>query len=158
MNKLRRKASISPRSSYMGAGLPMNVTTLPKPPRVGLVSLGCPKNLVDSERIMTKLRAEGYDMSPDYAGADVVLVNTCGFLDSAKEESLEAIGEAIAENGRVVVTGCMGKEAEVIRERFPQVLAITGPHQYEEVVGAVHVAAPVPPSAYLNLVPDAGLK
>src|SRR5690349_6873726 len=136
----------------------MNVTTLPKPPRVGLVSLGCPKNLVDSERIMTKLRAEGYDMSPDYAGADVVLVNTCGFLDSAKEESLEAIGEAIAENGRVIVTGCFGKEAEVIRERFPDVLAVTGAHQYEEVVGAVHVAAPIPPSAYLNLVPDAGLK
>ena len=104
----------------------MNVTTLPKPPRVGLVSLGCPKNLVDSERIMTKLRSDGYDMSPDYAGADVVLVNTCGFLDSAKEESLEAIGEAIAENGRVVVTGCFGKEADVIRERFPDVLAITG--------------------------------
>ena len=120
----------------------MNVTTLPKPPRVGLVSLGCPKALVDSERIMTKLRADGYDMSPDYAGADVVLVNTCGFLDSAKEESLEAIGEAIAENGRVVVTGCMGKEADVIRERFPDVLAVTGPQQYEEVVAAVHEAAP----------------
>src|SRR5881409_1584148 len=105
-------------NAYIGAALPMNVTTLPKPPRVGLVSLGCPKALVDSERIMTKLRADGYDMSPDYAGADVVLVNTCGFLDSAKEESLEAIGEAIAENGRVVVTGCMGKEADVIRERF----------------------------------------
>jgi ribosomal protein S12 methylthiotransferase len=136
----------------------MNVTTLPKPPRVGLVSLGCPKNLVDSERIMTKLRADGYDMSPDYAGADVVLVNTCGFLDSAKEESLEAIGEAIAENGRVVVTGCMGKEAEVIRERFPQVLAITGAHQYEQVVEAVHEAAPHVPSPFVDLVPDAGLK
>jgi ribosomal protein S12 methylthiotransferase len=136
----------------------MNVITLPKPPRVGLVSLGCPKNLVDSERIMTKLRSEGYDMSPDYAGADVVLVNTCGFLDSAKEESLEAIGEAIAENGRVVVTGCFGKEADVIRERFPQVLAVTGAHQYEEVVGAVHEAAPMPPSPFLNLVPEAGLK
>ena len=96
---------------------------------------------------MTKLRADGYDMSPDYAGADVVLVNTCGFLDSAKEESLEAIGEAIAENGRVVVTGCMGKEAEVIRERFPDVLAITGPQQYEEVVAAVHEAAPPIPIA-----------
>jgi ribosomal protein S12 methylthiotransferase len=125
---------------------------------VGLVSLGCPKALVDSERIITKLRADGYQMSPDYAGADVVLVNTCGFLDSAKEESLEAIGEAIAENGRVVVTGCMGKEADVIRERFPDVLAVTGPQQYEEVVGAVHDAAPVPPHAFLNLVPDAGLK
>ncbi|MEO8456001.1 MAG: 30S ribosomal protein S12 methylthiotransferase RimO [Sphingomicrobium sp.] len=136
----------------------MNVTTLPKPPRVGLVSLGCPKALVDSERIMTKLRSDGYDMSPDYAGADVVLVNTCGFLDSAKEESLEAIGEAIAENGRVVVTGCMGKEADVIRARFPQVLAVTGPQQYEEVVAAVHEAAPPIPSPFVDLVPEAGLK
>jgi ribosomal protein S12 methylthiotransferase len=123
-----------------------------------MVSLGCPKNLVDSERILTQLRSDGYQMSPDYAGADVVLVNTCGFLDSAKEESLEAIGEAIAENGRVIVTGCMGKEAEAIRTRFPQVLAITGAHEYEQVVGAVHDAAPIPPSAFLNLVPDAGLK
>ncbi|MEO7240885.1 MAG: 30S ribosomal protein S12 methylthiotransferase RimO, partial [Sphingomicrobium sp.] len=118
---------------------------------------GCPKALVDSERIMTKLRADGYDMSPDYAGADVVLVNTCGFLDSAKEESLEAIGEAIAENGRVVVTGCMGREAEVIRARFPGVLAITGPQQYDEVVAAVHEAAPTVPSPYLDLVPQADL-
>ena len=133
-------------------------TILPSPPKVGMVSLGCPKNLVDSERILTKLRSDGYQMSPDYAGADVVLVNTCGFLDSAKEESLEAIGEAIAANGRVIVTGCMGKEAEVIRERFPQVLAVTGAHQYEQVVGAVHEAAPMPPSAFLNLVPDGGLK
>jgi ribosomal protein S12 methylthiotransferase len=123
-----------------------------------MVSLGCPKALVDSERILTKLRAEGYEMSGDYAGADVVLVNTCGFLDSAKEESLEAIGEAIAENGRVVVTGCMGKEAELIRARFPQVLAITGPQQYEEVVAAVHDAAPPVPSPYVDLVPEAGLK
>jgi ribosomal protein S12 methylthiotransferase len=133
-------------------------TVLPTPPRVGMVSLGCPKALVDSERILTKLRAEGYEMSGDYAGADVVLVNTCGFLDSAKEESLEAIGEAIAENGRVVVTGCMGKEADVIRARFPQVLAITGPQQYEEVVAAVHDAAPPIPSPYVDLVPEAGLK
>ena len=131
---------------------------LPSPPKVGMVSLGCPKALVDSERILTKLRSDGYALSPDYAGADVVLVNTCGFLDSAKEESLSAIGEAIAENGRVIVTGCLGKEAELIRERFPDVLAITGAAQYEEVVGAVHVAAPMPPSSYLNLVPDAGLK
>jgi ribosomal protein S12 methylthiotransferase len=123
-----------------------------------MVSLGCPKNLVDSERILTKLRADGYAMSADYAGADVVLVNTCGFLDSAKEESLEAIGEAVAENGRVIVTGCMGKEAETIRARFPEVLAVTGAHQYEQVVGAVHEAAPMPPSAFLNLVPDGGLK
>ncbi len=117
-----------------------------------MVSLGCPKNLVDSERILTKLRADGYRMSPDYAGADVVLVNTCGFLDSAKEESLEAIGEAIAENGRVIVTGCMGKEAETIRTRFPQVLAVTGAHQYEQVVEAVHLAAPAQRSPYLDLV------
>ena len=133
-------------------------TVLPSPPRVGMVSLGCPKNLVDSERILTQLRADGYHMSPDYAGADVVLVNTCGFLDSAKEESLEAIGEAIAENGRVIVTGCMGKEAETIRARFPQVLAITGAHQYEQVVEAVHDAAPANLSPYIDLIPDAGLK
>jgi ribosomal protein S12 methylthiotransferase len=125
---------------------------------VGLVSLGCPKALVDSERIMTKLRSDGYDMSPDYAGADVVLVNTCGFLDSAKAESLEAIGEAIAENGRVVVTGCMGRDADVIRERFPGVLAVTGPQQYEEVVAAVHDAAPPAASPFTDLVPEAGLK
>ena len=137
-------------------------TKLPTPPRVGMVSLGCPKNLVDSERILSRLRADGYDMSSDYAGADVVLVNTCGFLDSAKAESLEAIGEAIAENGRVIVTGCMGREAEVIRDRFPQVLAVTGAHQYEQVVEAVHEAAPTAPSPYLDLVPqaraDLGLK
>ncbi|MBA3577202.1 MAG: 30S ribosomal protein S12 methylthiotransferase RimO [Sphingomonas sp.] len=136
----------------------MKTVTLPRAPRVGLVSLGCPKNLVDSERIMTKLRSNGYDMSADYAGADVVLVNTCGFLDSAKAESLEAIGEAIAENGRVVVTGCMGKEAQLIRERFPQVLAITGAHQYEAVIAAVHEAAPLSASPYADLVPESGLK
>jgi ribosomal protein S12 methylthiotransferase len=123
-----------------------------------MVSLGCPKNLVDSERILTQLRADGYQMSPDYAGADVVLVNTCGFLDSAKEESLEAIGEAIKENGRVIVTGCMGKEAEAIRSRFPNVLAITGAHEYEQVVEAVHEAAPAGISPYVDLIPDAGLK
>ncbi|SEK40421.1 SSU ribosomal protein S12P methylthiotransferase [Sphingomonas palmae] len=133
-------------------------TQLPSPPRVGMVSLGCPKNLVDSERILTQLRADGYQMSADYSGADVVLVNTCGFLDSAKEESLEAIGEAIAENGRVIVTGCMGKEAEAIRTRFPQVLAITGAHEYEQVVEAVHAAAPASISPYVDLIPDAGLK
>ena len=138
-------------------------TVLPHPPRVGMVSLGCPKALVDSERILSTLRADGYGLSPDYAGADVVLVNTCGFLDSAKEESLEAIGEAIAENGRVIVTGCLGREAEAIRARFPQVLAVSGPHQYEAVVSAVHAAAPPPRSPYLDLVPggaveDTGIK
>ena len=131
---------------------------IPSPPKIGMVSLGCPKALVDSERILTKLRSDGYALSSDYDQADVVLVNTCGFLDSAKEESLAAIGEAIAENGRVIVTGCMGKEAETIRARFPEVLAVTGPAQYESVVGAVHEAAPIPPSAYVDLVPEAGLK
>jgi ribosomal protein S12 methylthiotransferase len=133
-------------------------TKIPTQPKVGMVSLGCPKALVDSERILTKLRSDGYAMSADYAGADVVLVNTCGFLDSAKEESLEAIGEAMAENGRVIVTGCMGNEAEVIRARFPQVLAVTGAHQYEAVVSAVHEAAPPVPNAFVDLVPEGGLK
>lgn len=126
-----------------------------------MVSLGCPKNLVDSERILTKLRADGYAMSADYQGADVVLVNTCGFLDSAKEESLEAIGEAMAENGRVIVTGCMGEEAETIRARFPQVLAVTGAHQYEQVVEAVHDAAPPTQGPFVDLIPqpdEAGIK
>ena len=136
----------------------MTITTLPSAPKVGMVSLGCPKALVDSERILTKLRSDGYGLSPDYQGADVVLVNTCGFLDSAKEESLEAIGEALAENGRVIVTGCLGQEAEMIRARFPKVLAISGAHQYEAVVGAVHEAAPMPANAFLNLVPEGGLK
>jgi ribosomal protein S12 methylthiotransferase len=133
-------------------------TIFPEPPKVGMVSLGCPKALVDSERILTKLRSDGYQMSADYAGADVVLVNTCGFLDSAKEESLEAIGEAIAENGRVIVTGCMGNEAELIRARFPSVLAVTGAHQYEQVVNAVHEASPPVPNAFVDLVPEGGLK
>lgn len=123
------------------------------PRKVGMVSLGCPKALVDSERILTSLRSEGYRLSGDYEGADVVIVNTCGFLDSAKEESLEAIGEAIARNGRVVVTGCMGAEAASITERFPQILAVTGPHQYEAVLGAVRAAAPMPPQPFLDLVP-----
>jgi len=136
---------------------------IPKSPKVGMVSLGCPKALVDSERILTRLRADGYAMSPDYAGADVVLVNTCGFLDSAKEESLAAIGEAIAENGRVIVTGCMGNEAEAIRARFPEVLAITGAHQYEDVVEAVHEAAPPGQGPFVDLIPqkqldEAGVK
>lgn len=131
---------------------------IPAPPKVGMVSLGCPKALVDSERILTRLRADGYAMSADYAGADVVLVNTCGFLDSAKEESLAAIGEAIAENGRVIVTGCMGNEADVIREKFPAVLAVTGAHQYESVVEAVHDAAPPELSPYVDLIPQPDVK
>lgn len=137
----------------------MNATTqLPDQKKVGMVSLGCPKALVDSERILTRLRADGYAMSPDYAGADVVLVNTCGFLDSAKEESLAAIGEAIAENGRVIVTGCMGEEAEAIRAAHPAVLAVTGAHQYEQVVEAVHLHAPPSQGPFVDLVPQMDVK
>jgi ribosomal protein S12 methylthiotransferase len=127
-------------------------------PKVGMVSLGCPKALVDSERIMTTLRSEGYDFSPTHEGADVVIVNTCGFLDSAKEESLAAIGDALQENGKVIVTGCMGAEPESITKIHPKVLAVTGPHQYEDVVGAVHEAVPPVHDPYVDLVPEAGLK
>ncbi|MEM7768481.1 MAG: 30S ribosomal protein S12 methylthiotransferase RimO, partial [Pseudomonadota bacterium] len=130
-------------------------TTLPK---VGIVSLGCPKALVDSERIVTRLRAEGYAISPDYSGADLVLVNTCGFLDSARNESLDAIGEALAENGRVIVTGCLGAEPEVIEAEHPGVLAVTGPHQYEQVMDAVHAHLTPPHDPFSDLVPEAGLK
>ncbi len=126
-------------------------------PRVGLVQLGCPKNLVDSERILTQLRAEGYMIAPGYDKADVVIVNTCGFLDSAKAESLAAIGEAMDENGRVIVTGCYGIEAQAIRDAHPNVLAITGPHQYEEVVNAVHDALPPLHDPRYDLIPPQGL-
>ncbi len=126
-------------------------------PKIGLVSLGCPKALVDSERIITQLRAEGYVMSPGYDDADVVIVNTCGFLDSAKAESLAAIGEAMEENGRVIVTGCMGVEADTIMKAHPGVLAVTGPHQYEQVVGAVHKALPPVHDPKYDLVPPQGL-
>jgi len=126
-------------------------------PKIGLVSLGCPKALVDSERIITQLRAEGYVMSPGYDDADVVIVNTCGFLDSAKAESLAAIGEAMEENGRVIVTGCMGVEADTIMKAHPGVLAVTGPHQYEAVVGAVHQALPPVHDPKFDLVPPQGL-
>ena len=127
-------------------------------PRVSFVSLGCPKALVDSERIVTRLRAEGYELSRTHAGADVVVVNTCGFLDSAKAESLQAIGAALAENGRVIVTGCMGAEPEAISQRFPDVLAITGPQQYESVVEAVHRAAAPAHDPFVDLVPEQGVK
>ncbi|MDO8608614.1 MAG: 30S ribosomal protein S12 methylthiotransferase RimO [Phaeospirillum sp.] len=126
-------------------------------PKVGIVSLGCAKALVDSERILTRLRAEGYDISASYDGADVVIVNTCGFLDSARAESLEAIGEAIAENGRVIVTGCMGGDEAAIRAVHPSVLAVTGPHQYQAVVEAVHQAIPPQHDPKLSLVPPEGL-
>ncbi|WP_417525453.1 30S ribosomal protein S12 methylthiotransferase RimO [Marinovum sp.] len=126
-------------------------------PTIGMVSLGCPKALVDSERILTRLRAEGYGISPDYAGADAVIVNTCGFLDSAKAESLEAIGEALQENGKVIVTGCLGAEPEYITGVHPKVLAVTGPHQYEQVLDAVHGAVPPDPDPFIDLLPASGV-
>ena len=126
-------------------------------PQIGMVSLGCPKALVDSERILTRLRAEGYAISPEYAGADAVIVNTCGFLDSAKLESLEAIGEALSENGRVIVTGCLGAEEDYIRKNHPSVLAVTGPHQYEQVLDAVHKAVPPSPDPFIDLLPASGV-
>lgn len=129
-----------------------------KTPKVGIVSLGCPKALVDSERIITRLRAEGYQIAPDYSGADLVLVNTCGFLDSARDESLSAIGEAIEANGRVIVTGCLGAEPDVIEKAHPKVLAITGPHQYEAVMDAVHTHLTPPHNPHLDLVPESGLR
>lgn len=119
--------------------------------------MGCPKALVDSERILTRLRAEGYAISPDYAGADAVVVNTCGFLDSAKAESLDAIGEALRENGRVIVTGCLGAEPAYIEGAHPQVLAVTGPHQYEQVLDAVHKAVPPAPDPFVDLLPATGV-
>jgi ribosomal protein S12 methylthiotransferase len=126
--------------------------------KISFVSLGCPKALVDSERIITRLRAEGYELARNHQGADLVLVNTCGFLDSAQAESLQAIGSALAENGKVIVTGCMGAEPEKITDRFPQVLAVTGPQQYESVVEAVHRAAPPRHDPFLDLVPAEGIK
>ncbi len=127
-------------------------------PKISFVSLGCPKALVDSERIITHLRSEGYDLTREHKGADVVIVNTCGFLDSAKAESLEAIGEAMAENGKVIVTGCMGAQPGEIEGQFPNLLAITGPQQYESVISAVHKAVPPAHDPFLDLVPPQGIK
>ena len=127
-------------------------------PKIGFVSLGCPKALVDSERILTQLRAEGYAIVPTYDSADVVVVNTCGFIDAAVEESLEAIGEALAENGKVVVTGCLGARAGLIREKFPEVLSISGPQDYQSVLDAVHAQKPPQHDPFMDLVPPAGLK
>jgi len=129
-----------------------------KAPKIGLVSLGCPKALVDSERILTTLRAQGYEFSRDYSGADLVIVNTCGFIDSAKAESLDAIGEAITENGKEIVTGCLGVEEDLIRKTHPKVLTVTGPHQYEQVVEAVHKTLPPVHDPFVDLVPEQGLK
>ncbi len=135
-----------------------SATATPTIPRVGFVSLGCAKALVDSERILTKLRAEGYEIAPDYAGSDLVIVNTCGFLDSAREESLAAIGEAMNDNGRVIVTGCLGAEPEVITAKYPNVLAVTGPQHYEAVMDAVHKALPRLHEPYADLVPESGIR
>ena len=127
-------------------------------PKVGFVSLGCPKALVDSEQILTQLRAEGYGISPSYADADLVIVNTCGFIDSAVEESLDAIGEALAENGRVIVTGCLGAKGRVVQENHPKVLAVTGPHARDEVMRAVHMHLPQPHDPFVSLIPPQGVK
>jgi ribosomal protein S12 methylthiotransferase len=127
-------------------------------PQIGFVSLGCPKNLVDSERILTQLRAEGYQLSPSYEGADLVVVNTCGFIDAAVEESLDAIGEALAENGRVIVTGCLGVKEDEVRQAHPGVLAVTGPHAYEEVMSAIHEHVAPPHDPFSSLLPPQGIK
>jgi ribosomal protein S12 methylthiotransferase len=170
---LRRAPYPTRAISYISAPMSQNPPNLrpdlaPKPtfseaarpgqPTIGMVSLGCPKALVDSERILTRLRAEGYAISPDYKGADAVIVNTCGFLDSAKAESLEAIGEALHENGRVIVTGCLGAEPEYITGAHPKVLAVTGPHQYESVLDAVHNAVPPDPNPFIDLLPATGVR
>ena len=144
-------AAASPNGMHLEQ--PMN-----RPARISFVSLGCPKALVDSERIITRLRAEGYELARDHAGADLAIVNTCGFLDSAQAESLAAIGAALAENGKVIVTGCMGAEPEKITAAYPNVLAVTGPHQYESVLAAVHRAAPPQHDPYADLIPPEGIK
>jgi ribosomal protein S12 methylthiotransferase len=131
---------------------------VPATPKVGFVSLGCPKALVDSEGILTRLRAEGYAISPSYEGADLVVVNTCGFIESAVDESLAAIGEALEENGKVIVTGCLGAKGDIVRQTHPKVLAVTGPHALEEVMGAVHRHLPKPHDPFEDLVPPAGVK
>jgi ribosomal protein S12 methylthiotransferase len=133
-------------------------TAKTRTPKIGFVSLGCPKALVDSERILTHLRAEGYEVSPTYNAADVVVVNTCGFIDAAVDESLDAIGEALEQNGRVIVTGCLGARPERILERHPRVLKVTGPHAYEDVVGAVHEHLPPLHDPFSDLVPPQGVR
>src|SRR5690606_11441576 len=136
---------------------PLTLMSAPAP-RISFVSLGCPKALVDSERIITRLRAEGYELARGHAGADIAIVNTCGFLESAQAESLAAIGEALNTNGKVIVTGCMGAEPEKITSKYPNLLAVTGPQQYESVVDAVHRAVPPQHDPFLDLVPPQGIK
>ena len=151
MSTTRRRAATAAASSIAGAA---------REPRVGFVSLGCPKALVDSEQIVTQLRAEGYAIAPSYEGADLVVVNTCGFIDAAVEESLDAIGEALAQNGKVIVTGCLGAKERggFIRDAHPDVLAVTGPHATHEVMSAVHAHLPKPHDPFVDLVPPAGIK
>ncbi len=127
-------------------------------PKVGFISLGCPKAASDSEQILTRLRAEGYEISGTYDGADLVVVNTCGFIDAAVQESLDAIGEALTENGKVIVTGCLGAKGDVIRDNHPSVLAVTGPHATDEVMGHVHNHLPKPHDPFVDLVPDIGVR
>ena len=141
----------------VAGSIPLRNPALP-PPLVGFVSLGCPKALVDSEQILTQLRAEGYGVSPSYQGADLVVVNTCGFIDSAVQESLDAIGEALAENGKVIVTGCLGAKGDVVQKTHPKVLAVTGPHAVTEVMSAVHLHLPKPHDPFTDLVPPQGVK
>ncbi len=154
----RTPALISTRKAYSSTLVRSKTTSKSAAPSVSFVSLGCPKALVDSERIITRLRAEGYALTREHKGADLVIVNTCGFLDSAQAESLEAIGEALSENGKVIVTGCMGAEPEKITNKYPNVLAITGPQQYESVLDAVHRAAPPQHDPFVDLVPPEGIK
>ena len=149
------RPDLAPRPTFREPNRPRSDGS--RQPTIGMVSLGCPKALVDSERILTRLRAEGYAISPDYAGADAVIVNTCGFLDSAKAESLEAIGEALRENGRVIVTGCLGANPDYIRGAHPTILAVTGPQQYEQVLDAVHAAVPPEPDPFIDLLPATGV-
>ncbi len=142
----------------MTSSLPHPITLKTANPKVGFVSLGCPKATVDSEHILTRLRAEGYDIAPSYQDADLVVINTCGFIDSAVEESLEAIGEALHENGKVIVTGCLGAKSGVVQTAHPSVLAVTGPHATEEVMDAIHVHLPKPHDPFMDLVPPQGVR
>ena len=134
------------------------MTIQQKVPTVGFVSLGCPKASSDAERILTKLRAEGYEISPSYDNSDLVIVNTCGFIDAAVEESLDAIGEALNENGKVIVTGCLGAKGDIVQSTHPSVLAVTGPHAADEVMGIVHQHLPKPHDPYSDLVPPQGVR
>jgi ribosomal protein S12 methylthiotransferase len=155
----QRTRQAAPRTrTVQRRGAPLSTRGDRDPGRVGFVSLGCPKALVDAERILTQLRAEGYAVSPDYAGADLVVVNTCGFIDSAVDESLAAIGEALEQNGRVIVTGCLGAKGDIVKRTHPKVLAVTGPHALAEVMTAVHAHLPKPHDPYTDLVPAAGIK